>query len=111
MARKRNKPRQVWQIYRHNAAKRRLCFDLTIDEVARLVRSPCVFCGNVPLDTQRNGIDRVDSTLGYFRNNVQPCCKTCNRMKQRLEDREFLNHICRIYHWSGGLVDNYEECA
>jgi hypothetical protein len=44
-----------------------------------------------------NGIDRVDNTLGYSKENCVSCCKICNYMKQVLTLEEFYSHIRRIH--------------
>lgn len=36
------------------------------------------------------------SDLGYFKENVVPCCKTCNFMKLRLSQEDFVKHIQKI---------------
>lgn len=28
-----------------------------------------------------NGLDRINSSLPHYKNNVVPCCYTCNKMK------------------------------
>ena len=40
-----------------------------------------------------SGLDRIDSSIGYESNNVVPCCKVCNRMKDVLSTDEFLAAI------------------
>jgi hypothetical protein len=44
-----------------------------------------------------NGIDRVDSTKGYFNENVVSCCKVCNRAKSNLSLDEFKEWISKVY--------------
>ena len=43
-----------------------------------------------------NGIDRLDSNIGYIYENCVPCCRTCNVMKNVLTHNEFITHIERI---------------
>ena len=45
---------------------------------------------------KRNGIDRLNSKLGYFLDNCVPCCATCNTMKMSLGEKEFITHINKI---------------
>ena len=66
-----------------------------------LVRKPCYYCGIIAGNTKitknckegfkYNGIDRVDSSLGYTANNVVPCCGTCNIAKKDKSQEEFIN--------------------
>ena len=47
-----------------------------------------------------NGVDRIDSSLGYSVNNCLPCCEKCNKMKLVYETNDFLNHIKQIYEFN-----------
>ena len=47
-----------------------------------------------------NGLDRLDSSLSHSKDNVVPCCKTCNWMKSSHSLEFFIEHIKRIYEWS-----------
>lgn len=43
-----------------------------------------------------NGIDRIDSTIGYLKNNCVSCCSKCNYMKMRLDKKEFIEQCIKI---------------
>ena len=71
--------------------------------------SNCYFCGSEPKEYQsdkrfnktnisfkRNGIDRLNSSLGYTKENSVSCCATCNLMKMTLGEKEFITHINKI---------------
>lgn len=45
-----------------------------------------------------NGIDRIDSSLGYIDGNMVPSCVRCNRAKNDMTIDEFLSLISLIYH-------------
>ena len=90
--------------YKSSASTRNLEFDLTIEELTKLFNSNCHYCGAPPSNVQKNrgreyiysGIDRVDNSLGYFPQNVVPCCKTCNKAKgtQSYEDfKKWINNL------------------
>lgn len=79
--------------YRNSAQQRNLSFELTLDEFKSVFGKQCVFCGKVD---QQNGIDRIDSSKGYFLDNVQPSCFDCNLMKRTFSNEEFLTHVKRI---------------
>lgn len=93
--------------YRISAKKRNLEFGLTIEEFRKIIKQDCHYCGGQPsgiwkthatlgTDLIYNGIDRVDSSIGYVTSNMVPCCKTCNYMKRMLSVDEFLSHVRRI---------------
>jgi len=42
------------------------------------------------------GIDRIDNTKSYIKENCVPCCNICNRMKLEMNTQEFIEHIRRI---------------
>lgn len=57
-----------------------------------IIAMPCVYCGKTPC----NGVDRIDSAVGYVLNNCQPCCNTCNVMKNSMSHQSFIEHINKI---------------
>lgn len=79
--------------------KRNLTFNLTIDEFKKICQQHCFYCGQAPSTKMhvsnglKNGIDRIDSTIGYEINNVVPCCRICNDMKGALSKELFLSKI------------------
>jgi len=68
--------------------------ELTREEIHALVIQPCYYCGIID---EVNGIDRVDSTQHYHKDNVVPCCTTCNHAKGTLTVEEFKKWIKVIY--------------
>lgn len=51
-----------------------------------------------------NGIDRIDSSKGYNKENCVPCCFLCNKMKSNLYYKDFLHHIGKIYKYSSSTT-------
>ena len=47
-----------------------------------------------------NGIDRLDSNIGYTNENSVTCCKTCNFAKNTLSESEFYSWIKKIYEYN-----------
>jgi hypothetical protein len=94
--------------YKGGAKSRNTSWNLTNDEFVSLVTNNCAYCGATPiprikyakrykLNVPVNGIDRIDSSKGYYIDNCVPCCEMCNRMKLNYSKEEFLNHILSIY--------------
>lgn len=72
-----------------------------------LSKKNCYYCGSLPSNIIKskhnngdfiyNGIDRLNSNLGYELNNCVPCCKKCNRAKSDMTEREFIEWIKKTY--------------
>ena len=70
--------------------------EITIDfnDFLNLVTSACYYC-NHSSETETIGIDRVDNTKGYTKENCVPCCWKCNRIKHTYHQKFFLEK-CKI---------------
>lgn len=95
--------------YKKGAKDRRLIFDLTREQFIKLISGSCNYCGIKPTIENviyarkelsslfpMNGIDRVDSTKGYFIDNTVSCCKKCNQIKMDMTMDDFVNQIIKI---------------
>ena len=51
-------------------------------------------------DFRYTGIDRVDNARGYEKDNVVPCCETCNTAKRTMSVDELLEWVTRVYNKS-----------
>jgi len=97
--------------YRTKCKRKKWEFELTFEQFKQLVTSNCHYCNLEPnkcrMDRSKsrqgisriyfNGIDRLNSLLGYSIMNVVPCCEDCNKAKRNLSYQQFLNLIKRIY--------------
>lgn len=97
--------------YRAKCKKKNWEFSLTFEYFKKLVTSNCHYCDLEPNKCRQyraksrlglsriyfNGVDRLNSSLGYNINNVVPCCEDCNKAKRNLSYEQFLNLIKRIY--------------
>lgn len=95
--------------YRRNATKRGVTFSISEEEFKNLTKENCFYCGKEPLQTISkktngeyvyNGIDRLDSSKGYDKGNVVPCCGRCNQGKMDLQLEEFFLWIEQVYNHS-----------
>lgn len=108
--------KRVYRAIRNGAKSRDMSFDISFEDFVNISRNPCAYCGLPPYDihyayskkrysrgisadvsTTFNGLDRVDSSLGYFLENVVSCCFMCNRMKSDFSLEEFLKKIEEVY--------------
>lgn len=74
-----NLPR-FYKEYIQSAFKRGYSIEIQFDDFKELVLKPCYYCKSLK-ENEVNGIDRVDNSNGYTKENCVPCCSTCNRMK------------------------------
>jgi hypothetical protein len=91
-----------------SAKKRKIFFNLTKEEMIKLFQINCFYCNGSPegIFTRKrkndisiyiyNGIDRLDSNIGYIIENVVSACKFCNYGKLNLSLEEFQKWIKRI---------------
>lgn len=67
------------QAYRLRDKQKGLKNDLELNWVREFVKQPCIYCG----DTEDIGLDRIDNTKGHTKDNVVPCCYTCNTARSK----------------------------
>ena len=98
----------VFSHVRGNALKRGIAFDIDKDyayEVFQSQNQRCALTG-LPLKIEREynetyyssctaSLDRIDSTIGYVRGNVQWVYKPLNLMKWKLSQTEFVR-LCKL---------------
>jgi hypothetical protein len=89
----RNKAR-YYKAYINGAIKRNYEFTLNFEEFCELVVQPCYYCHYFK-DSETNGIDRVDNSKGYTKENTVPCCENCNMIKS-VYHPEFFIEKCKI---------------
>jgi hypothetical protein len=110
---------QCFAQYKKGAQKRGLAFEISFERFLELTSGLCAYCASAPSQifslkyakgTHKgkerlngsfiyNGIDRVDSSMGYTESNVVSCCKTCNRAKLDYSMVEF-------YTWASCVANN-----
>lgn len=100
--------------YRQGAKRRGLEFNLSKDEFRELTSSNCTYCGLSPSSISYgskgakkeygkytfNGIDRLDSSIGYEMNNCVTCCTECNLAKGSRSYDEFIDWINRVHNFT-----------
>lgn len=97
-----------YSAYKGRAKDNKWEFDLTLEDFRKIVTKPCHYC-NIEYSLVKKdknklikccGIDRLDNSIGYIKDNVVPACHTCNRMKLKMSKKEFLSWITKIYNHS-----------
>lgn len=99
---KKDKQRNIqrkYRSYKASAKKRNLDFDLTLNDFKWFWQKPCYYCND---KIEIIGIDRIDNSKGYIKDNVVSCCLTCNKAKLCLSEKGFIEHCYKV-------VRNYER--
>jgi hypothetical protein len=89
--------RDLFKPYKLRAEKSGISFELSPDEFCEIVTKPCDYCGRVPTDAHRNGIDRTDNAPVYAVDQVIPCCYTCNLLKHTITKKAFLERCLAVW--------------
>jgi hypothetical protein len=86
--------------YQWGAKKRGISFELTKEQFRELTQGSCFYCGVGPTQEivvpsgngsyKYNGIDRLNSNLGYAIENCVPACGVHNLMKLDMTVEQFL---------------------
>lgn len=89
---------------------------IDIESFKNIILQPCTYCGiefsRILKDIQSkgnnkniisdytlkcNGIDRIDSRIGYTKENCAPCCTFCNNAKNIMSENDFYLWIKKVY--------------
>lgn len=106
---------QFEQIFRRlvleRCKKHNIEVTITVNDYENLSKQNCFYCNDAPKKVNRfanrkyvntedlyvNGVDRLDSKIGYIFENCVPCCTSCNYAKHTLTYDEFMDKILKIY--------------
>ena len=91
---------ECFRIYKRNAKVRGIEFNINLNEFKSFWQNPCNYCGT---NIETIGLDRIDSSMGYFLDNIVSCCTICNKMKMTLPKDIFIEHCRKIVIFNGGL--------
>ncbi len=107
-------------IYKSNAKKRNVKFDLEYTDFEKLINGECYYCGDVKSNKlikknykpfYYNGIDRVNNEIGYTKENCVSCCEFCNKAKRNITIDEFYNKCYKIVNKKIELDETYFNIA
>lgn len=92
--------KKLYREYRDSAKERTKEFKLSEAQFVYLTGLDCIYCGSPPtmrhFNAEFTGIDREDSSQGYTKDNVLPCCSTCNKMKGKMNVNDFFEQAIKI---------------
>ena len=99
---------RLYYSYKERAKRKGLIFEFTEEEFSRIIQEKCFYCGEEPSNNYfgakganggviYNGIDRIDNTKGYIKENSVTCCQKCNYAKRKMGQEDFYSWVNRIY--------------
>jgi hypothetical protein len=89
-------------VYTRCARDKNLEFNLTLNDFTVLTEQPCHYCGSIQ-ERGFNGVDRVNSEVGYVNDNCVSACSMCNYMKASLSENAFLGRVEHILTYNGRI--------
>ena len=97
-----NSVESQYGVYNRSARDKNLDFKLSLTDFTILTEQSCYYCG-IMQERGFNGIDRMNSEVGYVADNCVSCCQMCNYMKASLSVDAFLGRVEHILTHNGRI--------
>lgn len=78
--------------------------EISKEKFHKIKSNDCYMCSKSSDENHVNGIDRIDSTIGYTKENCLPCCSNCNYMKKNYNFDAFVWQLYDIYCYKSNIV-------
>jgi hypothetical protein len=85
---------RYYKQYIKSAIGRNYIIELQFEDFQELVKQKCHYCDYIK-NGEANGVDRVDNSKGYTKENCVACCEICNRIKHVYHPQFFIEK-CQI---------------
>lgn len=72
-----------WMRSKCNARARKKSWTISLEDFAELIQQPCAYCNASVEKETGSSLDRKDNDKGYHIDNVNTCCKDCNRRRSK----------------------------
>jgi hypothetical protein len=122
--------KKLYNQYKSHSKLDKREFSLSLDDSIKIFSSNCHYCNSEPsrkfnvyktsekyitknhiradlAEILVNGIDRINSNIGYINSNVVPCCSNCNYAKHKMSYDDFfiwLNDVANENLYFGGIL-------
>lgn len=90
-----------FNLYKSQAKRRNLVFELTLEEFSSFANMSCSYCGDPSFHI---GLDRINNTIGYVNGNITSCCKICNYMKRCMSIDDFYKKCEQIINYKNRII-------
>jgi hypothetical protein len=101
-----NKPLSRYNKYKRDAKRRGIVFSLNKGYFFNFEGDPCYYCGE---EVSPISLDRTDNDQGYIEGNVVSCCYICNSFKHVFGEKNFLDHVQKIYSYQNRKGNNDQQ--
>jgi hypothetical protein len=81
-----------FKMFINESSKRGYNVELNFEDYKELITKSCYYCNHY-VESEAIGIDRINNSLGYTKENCVPCCEICNRIKSFYHPVFFINKI------------------
>lgn len=91
----RDKISKMISAYRYRDKQKGLVFNIDREFLTNLLSQSCHYCS----DTKLIGADRIDNSKGHTKDNIVPCCYTCNLVRNSLfsvEEMKLLGQTIKL---------------
>jgi cytidyltransferase-like protein len=89
---------------KHNSKLKKFKFNMSIKYLEELYENQnkkCKFTGDdISFEDNTASLDRIDSSKGYVKGNVQWVHKDINKIKNNKTDNDFINYCIRLYQYT-----------
>jgi hypothetical protein len=68
---------------KYAAIKRKKDWTLTLEQYLSIIGNNCKYCNGSVAEETGHSLDRIDNERGYHFDNVNICCKDCNRRRSK----------------------------
>ncbi len=102
----------LYKITKRKCMLKNRVFEISLEKYYKLIKGNCFYCNSPPSQIIKrmksnkpqiiyNGIDRIDSSIGYNEENCVSCCKYCNQSKSNLSIEDWKSHLLKIVKHTG----------
>ena len=91
-----SKSTPLYKSYAKSANSRNIKFSISEIEFANIISKCCYLCGLTVSESNKNGIDRFNNSLGYQIDNCRACCGHCNLLKRDTVYEALVDRAARI---------------
>ena len=89
---------RLYEIYKNNANKHKIIFDIDINYFKKIISLNCHYCGNKPKIGAYNKLGRLDINNGYTSDNIIIICNYCEAGRGDRTSIEFRDWVIKLYH-------------